>query len=217
MRQRGRRGREGPGIDPGCKATAAGWRSVVWSHSYGSLQQTLQAISKTSLTPCNTPMKKGSRLKTRPSQDGLKNVYSLILFFMSDTEGPAVPLPYAMKNTDLFFLTLFRVFTLSTLDARLAVISPLETVQIVPGGAQSSIKQKVNIWKDFKYIILARGLGGILQWKISFSSRSLWKQLLTYCVDLGTLDGQRTSIKLSWFYFLNLVLLLLQLLHYFPP
>lgn len=128
MRQRGRRGREGPGIDPGCKATAAGWRSVVWSHSYGSLQQTLQAISKTSLTPCNTPMKKGSRLKTRPSQ-----------------QGPAVPLPYAMKNTDLFFLTLFRVFTLSTLDARLAVISPLETVQIVPGGAQSSIKQKVNI------------------------------------------------------------------------
>lgn len=116
-----------------------------------------------------------------------------------------------------FFFNSFSSFTLSTSDARLAVISPLETVQIVPGGAQSSIKQKVNIWKDFKYIILARGLGGILQWKISFSSRSLWKQLLTHCVDLGTLDGQRTSIKPSWFYFLHLVLLLLQLLHYFPP
>lgn len=118
MRQRGRRGREGPGIDPGCKATAAGWRSVVWSHSYGSLQQTLQAISKASLTPCNTPMKKGSRLKTRPSQDGLKNVYALILFFMSDTEGPAVPLPYAMKNTYLFFL-LFLEFYLEHIGCQI--------------------------------------------------------------------------------------------------
>lgn len=48
------RERKGRRIDPGCKATAAGWRSVVWAHSYGSLQQTLQAISKTSLAPCNT-------------------------------------------------------------------------------------------------------------------------------------------------------------------
>lgn len=48
---RGNRGREGGiRIDPACKATAAGWRSVVWSHSYGSLQETLLVISQT----CNT-------------------------------------------------------------------------------------------------------------------------------------------------------------------
>ncbi len=32
MRQRGRE-KEGRRNDPGCKATAAGWRSVIWSHS----------------------------------------------------------------------------------------------------------------------------------------------------------------------------------------
>ncbi len=47
-------GGEGPTIDLGCKATAAGWRSVVWSHKYGSLQQILQATPKTRFTPCNT-------------------------------------------------------------------------------------------------------------------------------------------------------------------
>lgn len=41
------------------------------------------------------------------------------------------------------------------MDARLAVKAPLETVQIVPGGAQSSIKPKIIIWKAFKCTILA--------------------------------------------------------------
>lgn len=46
--------REGRMIDLGRKATAVGWRSLVWSHSYGSLQQNLLAILKTSLAPCKT-------------------------------------------------------------------------------------------------------------------------------------------------------------------
>lgn len=33
--------------------TAAGWRSVVWSHGCGSLQQTPQAISNSSIAPWN--------------------------------------------------------------------------------------------------------------------------------------------------------------------
>lgn len=47
---KGRNGRVVYTIDLGCKATVVSWRSVVWSHSYGYLDHTLQAISKTSLT-----------------------------------------------------------------------------------------------------------------------------------------------------------------------
>lgn len=60
MRERERR--EGRRIDVGCKATAVGWRSAVWSHSYRSLQQTLQAVLTTNnrllrrkVTAPNTP------------------------------------------------------------------------------------------------------------------------------------------------------------------
>ena len=54
QREREREEREGRMIDLGRKATAVGWRSLVWSHSYGSLQQNLLAILKMSLAPCKT-------------------------------------------------------------------------------------------------------------------------------------------------------------------
>lgn len=48
--------REGRRIDVGCKATAVGWRSAVWSHSHRSLQQTLQGHLNHQQ---QTPKKKG--------------------------------------------------------------------------------------------------------------------------------------------------------------
>lgn len=66
------------------------------------------------------------------SQNGLKNVYLPASLCILDFERQAVCC-FTPRNTFLFEFVL---------DARLALISPLETVQIVPGGAQSSIKQK---------------------------------------------------------------------------
>lgn len=76
---------------------------------------------------------------------------------------------------------------------------------------------KSKYLKGFQIYNFGLGLGGILHWKILFSFWPLWRQLLTYSGDLGTKDGQRTSIKWSSSHFLHLVVLLLQLLRNFFP
>lgn len=65
-------------IDLGCKATAVSWRSVVWSHSNGYLDDTLQAISKTSLTSQQILLPR----KVIPKYDSFKDVYSTTFCFI---------------------------------------------------------------------------------------------------------------------------------------
>lgn len=73
---------------------------------------------------------------------------------------------------------------------------------------------KTKYLKRFQIANFGLGLDGILLWKISFSSSSLRRQLLTYP---GAVDGQGTSIKWSSSYFLQLAVLPPQLLHYYLP
>lgn len=73
-------------IDRACKATAGGCRSVVWSHSYGSLQKTLLVLSKTSFTACKGHGSKHVQVKMNVKM----YVYTPILLFILDVERPVL-------------------------------------------------------------------------------------------------------------------------------
>lgn len=165
-------------------------------------------------------MKKGSRFKTRPSQSGFKNVHSPIFVFILDFERPAAPFCELWKKKKAFKYSLFFFLEFRFEHIQIGQIGCDVTFGAFTDYSRWSpeLSQRKNKYlKGFQIYNFGLGLGGILHWKIWFSSCSLWRQLLTYSEDPGTGDGQRTSIKWRSSYFLHLFVLLLQLLRYFLP
>lgn len=223
MRQRVREG--GFRIDRACKAaaTVVDSRSVVWSHSYGSLQKTLLVILKTSLTACNTfRWKKGHGSKhTQVKMDGKMYMYSCILLFILNVERPVPWFTVEEMPSNIFLLE----FYVNYIRCQIGFVFTFEDCSYCCRWGPELNQTKIFIFVWFQiYIYIQRfqiynigfGLGGILHCEILFPSCSLWKQLLKYSQDLGTVDGQWTSIKWSRSLFLYMVVLLQQLCWYCP-
>lgn len=152
---------------------------------------------------------KHSSLKYTLLKKGHSSKHTLIYFIIyCKLLKTAISYFTLIKSPQLLY---FWSFTLSVLDAKLATILPLGTSDRCRWSLELN-QTKTKYLKRFQIANLGLGLDGILLWKISFSSSSLRRQLLTYP---GAVDGQRTSIKWSSSYFLQLVLLPPQLLHYY--